>query len=51
MNNPTQNYELTIIVPVYNEQESLPRVERAMKEYLVPDFDNLVFEDKNVYID
>lgn len=34
MNNPTQNYELTIIVPVYNEQESLPRVERAMKEYM-----------------
>lgn len=26
-------------------------LERAMKEYLVPDFDNLVFEDKNVYID
>ena len=24
---------------------------RAMKEYLVPDFDSLVFEDKNVYID
>lgn len=26
-------------------------LERAMKEYLVPDFDALVFEDKNVYID
>ena len=26
-------------------------LERAMKEYLVPDFDSLVFEDKNVYID
>ena len=26
-------------------------LERSMKEYLVPDFDNLVFEDKNVYID
>ena len=26
-------------------------LERAMKESLVPDFDNLVFEDKNVYID
>ena len=26
-------------------------LERAMKAYLVPDFDNLVFEDKNVYID
>ena len=26
-------------------------LERAMKEYLVPDFDNLVFEDTNVYID
>lgn len=26
-------------------------LERAMKEYLVPDFDSLVFEDHNVYID
>ena len=26
-------------------------LELAMKEYLVPDFDSLVFEDKNVYID
>ena len=26
-------------------------LERAMKEYLVPDFVSLVFEDKNVYID
>lgn len=26
-------------------------LDRAMKEYLVPDFDSLVFEDNNVYID
>ena len=32
--NKTQEYELTVVVPVYNEVESLPRVERAMREWL-----------------
>lgn len=32
--NKTGNYDLTIIVPVYNEEESLPRVEKTMAEYL-----------------
>ena len=32
--NRTQEYELTVVVPVYNEVESLPRVERAMREWL-----------------
>ena len=32
--NKTENYDLTIIVPVYNERESLPRVEKAMRDYL-----------------
>jgi len=33
MENKTQEYELSIVVPVYNERESLPRVEKAMSEY------------------
>ena len=32
--NKTKEYELTVVVPVYNEVESLPRVERAMREWL-----------------
>lgn len=32
--NKTKNYRLTIIVPVYNEFESLPRVEAAMRAFL-----------------
>ena len=32
--NKTSNYRLTIIVPVYNEFESLPRVEAAMQAFL-----------------
>ena len=32
--NKTQEYELTVVVPVYNEVESLPRVESAMREWL-----------------
>ena len=32
--NKTQEYELTVVVPVYNEVESLPRVELAMREWL-----------------
>lgn len=32
--NKTGNYDLTIIVPVYNEEESLPRVGKTMAEYL-----------------
>ena len=32
--NKTQEYELTVVVPVYNEVESLPRVERSMREWL-----------------
>ena len=32
--NKTQDYDLTVVVPVYNEVESLPRVERAMREWL-----------------
>ena len=32
--NKTQEYKLTVVVPVYNEVESLPRVERAMHEWL-----------------
>lgn len=32
--NKTQEYVLTVVVPVYNEVESLPRVERAMREWL-----------------
>ena len=30
--NKTGNYDLTIIVPVYNEEQSLPRVEKTMLE-------------------
>lgn len=32
--NKTQQYELTIIVPVYNEEDNLDRVEKALMEYL-----------------
>lgn len=32
--NKTENYDLTIIVPVYNEEQSLPRVEKTMLEYM-----------------
>lgn len=32
--NKTKNYELTIIVPVYNEEDNLRRVEQALAEYL-----------------
>lgn len=32
--NKTADYEFTIVVPVYNEEENLSRVEEAMKAYL-----------------
>ncbi len=32
--NKTANYDLTVIVPVYNEEASLPRVEKAMADYM-----------------
>jgi len=32
--NKTENYRLTVIVPVYNEEASLPRVEQAMRAFL-----------------
>ena len=32
--NKTENDDLTIIVPVYNEEQSLPRVEKTMLEYM-----------------
>ncbi len=32
--NKTENYKLTVIVPVYNEEASLPRVEKAMRAFL-----------------
>ncbi len=32
--NKTANYEMTIIIPVYNEEDNLARVEERMKEYL-----------------
>ena len=32
--NKTQDYELTIIVPVYNEEDNLDRVEKALTHYI-----------------
>ena len=32
--NKTEQYELTIIIPVYNEEDNLDRVEKTMAEYL-----------------
>ena len=32
--NPTANYELTIIIPVYNEQESFPSLAQALQNYI-----------------
>lgn len=32
--NKTENYQLTVVVPVYNEEASLPRVEQAMRDFL-----------------
>lgn len=32
--NATSSYELTIIVPVFNEQDNLPRVEQALSDFL-----------------
>ena len=32
--NPTASYQLTLIVPVYNERENLPRLEERLSAYL-----------------
>lgn len=32
--NKTSNYELTIIVPVYNEEDNMPQLEQALSAYL-----------------
>ena len=32
--NKTQDYELTIIIPVYNEVDNLDRVEKALTDYI-----------------
>ena len=32
--NKTQDYELTIIIPVYNEVDNLVRVEKALTDYI-----------------
>lgn len=34
MSNNTANYQLTIVVPVYNEEDSLPNVEQKLAAYL-----------------
>ena len=33
MNN-TREYEFTIIVPIYNEQDNLERLEKTLRDYL-----------------
>ena len=32
--NKTSNYELTIIVPVYNEEDNMPSLEKSLGDYL-----------------
>lgn len=32
--NKTSNYEFTIIVPIYNEEDNMPALEKALGEYL-----------------
>lgn len=34
MNNPTDRYDLTVIVPLYNESENIPRLEAAFRRWL-----------------
>ena len=34
MDNRTSRYDFTIIVPVYNEQENLPELEKALSGFL-----------------
>ncbi|MCI1683682.1 MAG: glycosyltransferase family 2 protein [Bacteroides sp.] len=34
MNNNTQNYSLTIIIPVYNEEDNIERLKKAVEDYL-----------------
>ena len=32
--NKTSNYDFTIIVPIYNEEDNMPALEKALGEYL-----------------
>ena len=34
MNNKTSNYQLTIIVPVFNEEDNMAALEKALGDYL-----------------
>ncbi len=47
MKNGDRSYQMTIIVPVYNEEENLDRIETTFKEY----FSNSPYRSKLLFID